>query len=420
MNRQTADGDWLWGACLSGYRVDGGHYDADWTVWEQRPGRIAGAATAGSTSRHWERAGDDVRLAAEFGLNAVLIGLEWSRWEKSPGAFDGSAERHYRNVLEACASAGLEPVCVLQMITQPKWFADLGGWAAPESVERFLGFVRMVADLLGERCRYWIPVWEPVHAASKSYREGAWPPGRRNWLTERRAIRNLTGAHTASYALLKERVSQCRVGASVRARVYAPADPESAWDARLMLREEQSCLRDFLGAVDPASVDFLALSLDDSERIRWSWRRWMSGFADWSPLSESSLDDAAYVQALEDTVTALSGFDVPLWLTGAGVAGPDEATRCRRLAAHARAALAMLDGGRKVQGLFHRALLDGFEWHEGFAKRYGLIHVDRDSGVRTPNGSALLMRDIADSGAVRPESVERFGAMGSASPGRSS
>jgi len=43
------------------------------------------------------------------------------------------------------------------------------------------------------------------------------------------------------------------------------------------------------------------------------------------------------------------------------------------------------------------SLLDNFEWAEGYAKRFGLVHVDFETQVRTPKASAQWFRGLVES-----------------------
>ena len=51
-----------------------------------------------------------------------------------------------------------------------------------------------------------------------------------------------------------------------------------------------------------------------------------------------------------------------------------------------------------MTGYFAWSLLDNFEWDEGYAKRFGLIHVNYETLARTPKLSADVYRDIIRKG----------------------
>ena len=50
--------------------------------------------------------------------------------------------------------------------------------------------------------------------------------------------------------------------------------------------------------------------------------------------------------------------------------------------------------GVDLRGYFAWSLLDNFEWSLGFAKRFGIVHVDYHSLKRTPKASALFYADV--------------------------
>ena len=51
-----------------------------------------------------------------------------------------------------------------------------------------------------------------------------------------------------------------------------------------------------------------------------------------------------------------------------------------------------------MRGYFAWSLLDNFEWACGYAKRFGLVHVDRATMARTWKDSAFFYRDVIASG----------------------
>jgi beta-glucosidase len=65
----------------------------------------------------------------------------------------------------------------------------------------------------------------------------------------------------------------------------------------------------------------------------------------------------------------------------------DDQARIDYLDAHLRAVAVAVRAGVDVRGYYTWSLLDNFEWAEGYTQRFGLVHVDYDTQVRTPKAS---------------------------------
>jgi len=61
-----------------------------------------------------------------------------------------------------------------------------------------------------------------------------------------------------------------------------------------------------------------------------------------------------------------------------------------------------------VRAFIHASLLDGFEWHHGYTRHCGLVHVEHPGLGRTPNPSAWFFKDIAEHGCVRQGEAAKF------------
>jgi beta-glucosidase len=51
-----------------------------------------------------------------------------------------------------------------------------------------------------------------------------------------------------------------------------------------------------------------------------------------------------------------------------------------------------------LKGYFAWSLLDNFEWAFGYAKRFGLIHVNFENQARTLKDSAHFYREVIETG----------------------
>jgi beta-glucosidase len=65
-----------------------------------------------------------------------------------------------------------------------------------------------------------------------------------------------------------------------------------------------------------------------------------------------------------------------------------------------------IDAGVPVRGYCHWSFLDNFEWAMGYAKRFGLVHVDYATQRRTVKDSGHYYRQVATSGVLSPPRKE--------------
>ena len=92
----------------------------------------------------------------------------------------------------------------------------------------------------------------------------------------------------------------------------------------------------------------------------------------------------------------------PILVTENGASFPDEVVagavhdvdRIAFLDGHLRAVRHAIELGVDVRGYFLWSLIDNFEWADGFTQRFGLVHVDFDTGERTPKDSFAWYRDL--------------------------
>ena len=99
-------------------------------------------------------------------------------------------------------------------------------------------------------------------------------------------------------------------------------------------------------------------------------------------------------------------------VTENGIPEPDDQDekRPRFLVQHLAACHRALEAGVKLRGYVHWTSMDNYEWAEGFAPRFGLVHVDFKTQVRTPKPSAHLYRDIIRRNGLSADDLARYNA----------
>ena len=104
---------------------------------------------------------------------------------------------------------------------------------------------------------------------------------------------------------------------------------------------------------------------------------------------------------------------LPIYITENGSAWPDTVSddgqvhdpdRVAYLHGHLGAVADAIEGGTDVRGYFAWSLLDNFEWAYGYDKRFGIVHVDYDTQVRTVKDSG---REYARILAAAPRALSR-------------
>jgi len=120
------------------------------------------------------------------------------------------------------------------------------------------------------------------------------------------------------------------------------------------------------------------------------------------PLTE--MDWEIYPKGLTDLLLLLhKDYQLPkVYITENGGAFKDpltqgrihDADRTDYLQTHIAAVAKAIAAGVPVHGYMVWSLMDNFEWSSGYAKRFGIVHVDYDTQKRTLKDSALWYRDF--------------------------
>ncbi len=207
------------GVATAGYQVEGG-YNGDgepannWYSWE-RSGRVERSAVACDFWAHPEEALD---RAAAIGCTVFRLSVEWARVEPEADRFDEAALDRYVEILELCATRGLEPIITLHHFTHPAFLGE-EFWLRPGSPDRFARHVARVLPALAPHCRKWVTINEPNILMLKGWIEGAHPPGRHAAFADAFCVLdNLLAAHVlaadAIAAVQPGALVTCNPGAS--------------------------------------------------------------------------------------------------------------------------------------------------------------------------------------------------------------
>ncbi|NKY10419.1 family 1 glycosylhydrolase [Cellulomonas hominis] len=389
--------DFLWGAATAAHQVEGDNTNSDWWRFEH-DGRTAARESSGDAIDHLNRYPEDVALLAELGHTCHRLSVEWARIEPAEGEFSRAALGHYRRVLTALREHGLTSFVTLHHFTLPVWFADRGGWLAPDAVPLFERYCRRVLDALGDLADFVCTINEPQMVALHGYLEGYHPPGITNPTLWRRVGRVLLDAHHRAVEVTRA-ASDASPGLVVQLPYLAPAREDDVTVAfRDAVRAEVVDL--YVDALRPgAGGDWLGVQY---YRKNWVDPASPTIFAAPPPgVPTTQMGWAVYPEGLRLVLHRAADTGLPLYVTENGIATEDDTERVAYLRTHLRAVADARAEGVDVRGYIHWSAFDNFEWSEGYRPLFGLIAVDREDDFRRiPKPSAHALARVARTGRI--------------------
>jgi len=86
---------------------------------------------------------------------------------------------------------------------------------------------------------------------------------------------------------------------------------------------------------------------------------------------------------------------VPILVTENGIATDDDSRRVEYYQRAVAGLKAAIDEGVDVRGYVAWSLIDNFEWQSGYAPKFGIVAVDRETQKRTIKPSGAILGNIA-------------------------
>ncbi len=404
------------GVATAATQIEGGAADTTWHRWAAAD-RISDHSTPARAADHWNRVADDVALLGELGIRHYRMGLEWARIEPFRGQFDHEGLTHYRDELTRLRDAGIRPLVTLHHFSEPGWFADAGGWLAPDAVPVFLRFAETVVRELGDLVSDWITINEPTVYANHAYLWGLWPPGETSAYRHSFAVTQaLVDAHLAAYPMIHRLWPDAQVGVAHHLRVFQPRSPRNP------VHRAASTLSRYL--FQDALVEVMATGRGrpplrrpkgvrpgryyDFHAINYYTRSTVAALADGvaQDVPVNDLGWEVYPQGITELARWVHDrWPGPIWITENGTADAADAFRARYLYEHLAQVAA---SGLPIERYYHWCFTDNFEWAEGEAARFGLVHLDYETQVRTIRPSGRFYADIIANHGVTEAAYERW------------
>ena len=444
MSSHLPDGTRLaYGTATAAYQVEGsttadGRGPSIWDTFTARPGTIKDRSDGSVACASYLRLDDDLELLAGLGVDFYRFSVAWPRVQPTgSGAIEPRGLAYYDRLVDGLLARGVQPMATLYHWDLPQPLEDAGGWPERTTAERFADYAAIVHDHLGDRVQIWATHNEPWCASYLGYAAGVHAPGLREPDSAHRAAHHLLLGHGLAVPALRAAGGES-VGITLNlspavAATDAEADLAAAQRQDLMLNRlftdpvlsgrypdgaeelwgadsDFSFRHDDDLAVISAPLDFLGVNyylrayVRDAPRPEPGARSaYEIGVAKANPsdVDKTQLGWPIEPVGLYETLVTLRQRypDLPpVYITENGCAWPDEAgmpdqRRIDFIESHLAALQRAMADGADVRGYFYWSLLDNFEWALGYDPRFGLVHVDYNTQVRTPKASYAWLRD---------------------------
>nr|WP_233521794.1 GH1 family beta-glucosidase [Streptomyces triticagri] len=430
--------DFHWGTATSSYQIEGavaedGRAPSIWDTFSHTPGKIDNDDHGDRACDHYHRWREDVALMKQLGTNAYRFSLAWPRiLPGGDGPPNAKGLDFYDRLTDRLLAEGITPSVTLYHWDLPQALQDRGGWPERDTAEHFGAYAALVAERLGDRVTQWTTLNEPLCSAWIGHLEGRMAPGLTDLTAAVRASYHLLLGHGLAARAIRAAVPTAQVGIVNNLSTVAPASdaPEDVAAARRMDGHSNRWWLDPVhGRGFPADMlDVYGVELPekagDSATIAAPLDHLGLNYYFPVTVADDPAGPAPYARQVRRHGVPRTGMDWEidaggieqlllrltreygarkLYVTENGSAYPDvvrpdgtvdDPERQAYLEEHLAACARAVRQGAPLAGYYAWSLLDNFEWAYGYDKRFGLVHVDYDTQVRTIKGSGHRYADI--------------------------
>ncbi len=445
----------LWGAATSAYQIEGavaegGRGSSIWDTQCHVTKLVRSGHTGDVAADHYHRMEEDVAIMADLGLSAYRFSVAWPRVQpRGAGRANPVGLDFYSRLVDRLLAHGITPMLTLYHWDLPQALEDAGGWPARDTAYRFADYAAIVFDALHDRVPLWATLNEPWCSSLLGYADPAHAPGHSDPVEATRAIHHLILAHGLAVQAMRATDPAPRLGVVLNlTRIHAVgrdsddvlADAVRRFDGLrnrvwaepiLSARYPDDVTADLTAfgglPIEPGDLEHIAQPLDwlginyyndellhASRGGRIARAPGLTGAAPAEPDPSGTdmgwpITPDGLCALLVDLKTTYPDLP-PVYITENGCAYDDpvvdgtchDPRRISYLDAHLRALHAAIDQGVDVRGYFSWSLLDNFEWSQGYHMRFGLVHIDYRTLVRTPRDSAWWYRDVIARNGLEP------------------
>lgn len=367
--------NFIFGVGCSSHQVEGNNFNNDWWYFEnnKKKGQKYPLEKSGIANDFWNRYKEDIDLTSELGCEMFRMSVEWSRIEPREGYFDEEAIFHYKKIMEYAKSKKLKIFLTLHHFTIPLWFEEKKGFLNPNAPKYFVNYTLKCVEEFKQYVELFATINEPEVLAFMGYFIGEWAPFQKNKIKSFLVLRNLHYCHNQAYTEIKKKFS-IKLGIVTNITCLQPK--EKNFFNSLVADLIQAALININLSSVSRNLDFIGLNFYQTKLV--------SGL-NTSDKFEPQDEMGWYLNfdSIRIILNKLKQFGKPIYITENGLA--DEKDRLREW--YLKYTLISIQQSIVVdkvlvKGYIHWTLTDNFEWQHGYAKKFGLVAIDRNHSLK--------------------------------------
>lgn len=433
--------NFYWGASTSAFQVEG--------AWSEDGKGLSirdvmpvpeGLSNIKVAADHYHRYKEDFKLFADLGLKMYRFSIAWTRiLPEGIGKVNQKGIEFYNNLINECLKYKIEPLITITHFDMPLKLSENGGWNNKSTIDAYLNYCKILFENFGDRVTYWLTNNEHNLTILRPAEQFKEPSKSLKKLYE--ANHNCILAQSKAILLCHQMCPHAKLGPAPNIHYIYPASckPEDVLAAndfnslRNWLCLDLACkgeynkialaIMDKEGAVpnyDDSDLEIMRNAKPDFIAFNYYETHTVAAYPQGYPLEESNrphnfkkegfwrtVDNVylPYTQygwqidplGFRITLKALDErYRLPLIVTENGLGAHDTVEddgsihddyRIKYLYDQIHEMHVAVTEGVNVIGYCPWTAIDVVSTHEGFNKRYGFIHVNRDENEKDPTAN---------------------------------
>lgn len=427
--------NFVWGVATSAYQIEGGKYAngkraSIWDEFCRKHGKIQNNHRGDHACDFFYQYKNDIQLLKQLGIDHFRFSISWPRVIPfGEGFINHNGLGFYDRLVDECLQNDITPWITLYHWDLPQALELKGGWTNRDILQWFNNYTEVIAKKLGDRVKNWMVLNEPVVFTGAGYYLGIHAPGRTGESNYFPALHHTALCQAQGIRTLKSMVKDANVGTTFSCSHITPLNSDMEEDIIAASKVDALLNRLFVEPLLGYGYPFHDLPFlqrlekfmlpGDNKLIRecpdfigiQNYTREVVKHSFFQPVLKAKIIDAktrnvnrtvmnweVYPESIYEMIKKFNSYRhiSKIYITENGAAFKDDLTpggeindekRIHYLQSYIKQVLRAKEEGMKVNGYFLWSLLDNFEWSEGYAPRFGIVHVNYKNQKRTIKNS---------------------------------